>query len=78
MNTTDFLIVKIRQVNTQQVDNDKTMCNFYQAAGHHNHYMQTTTWYLHSADPSGYLSAPPPTSIRFTITSNVEILDINS
>ena len=28
MNTTDLQIIEIRQVNAQQVDNDKTMYNF--------------------------------------------------
>ena len=45
---------------------------------HANNCLSPSSQYHHAVGLSGYLSAPPQTSMRFTITSNIQISDINT
>ena len=85
MNTTDWLTIKIRQVNAQQDDDNKIIYNFKKAAGHNystniacKQPLSPSSQYHHAADLSRYLSTPPLTSMRFTVASNIQISDINT
>ena len=86
MNKTGWLTNKIRQVNAQQVDNlVEIIYNFQKAAGYNyitnvtcEQLLNTSSQYHCAVGLSRYLSTPPLTSMRFTIMSNVHILDINT
>ena len=45
---------------------------------HANNCLSPSSQYYHAEGLSRYLSAPPLTSMRFTVMSNIQILDINT
>ena len=45
---------------------------------HANDCLGPSSQYHHAAGPSRYLSAPSLSSMRFTITSNIQLLDIST